>query len=200
VTFSDKVSVLSFLWNVVNSLRARAGKLSIHHGETNNVANSVFQLEQYVTAFLMDLVISNDSPSRTVTIQNIWLEIPWRDDFLHPLADPADLGRQSVYRFSGSNLEYPHDMVINHRRLGHGKLAPGETIAGMFLVQGTAPVPFDLYGPEWIRVTVCVLDASGKIHRSTKTAVWPGPSDPGTQAALPPNPIARTNFRPDSGT
>jgi hypothetical protein len=86
----------------------------------------VFQLEQYATAFLMDLVISNDSPSRTVTIQNIWLEIPWRDDFLHPLADPADLGTESVYRFSGSNLEYPRDMVINHRRLGHGKLAPGE--------------------------------------------------------------------------
>lgn len=188
------VAGLSLAWNIYNSVAARKGKLSIRHGESDNISNSVFQLHEYVTAFLMDLVISNDSPSRTITIHDMWIEIPWRDEFLNPLADPAELGAEKVYRFSMSSLEYPRDMVINHRKLGHGKLAPGDTLSGMFLLQGTAPVPFDLYGGRWIPVTVCVLDASGKIHRSKNTVVWPTPNHLGIQPSPPPTPIARRDF------
>jgi len=188
------VAAISLFWNIYNSVAGRRGTLSIRHGESDNVTNSVFALEQYVTAFLMNLVISNDSVSRTVTIQDMWLEIPWKDDFLHVLPDPTELGKENVYRFTMSALEYPYDMVINHRKLGHGKLAPGDTISGMFLLQGTAPVPFDLYGGRWIRVTVCVLDTSGKTHRSKETGIWPSPNYPGIAPAAPPNPVARSKF------
>jgi hypothetical protein len=164
--------------------------LSITLGETNNIVNAVTRLEKYLTAFTLDLVITNDSPSQTVTITHYWLEIPWNDECLRPLDDPDERG-EKLYRFPGTALEYTRDMVINHRRYGLGRLAPGEPITGMFLVQGTAEIPFDLYRGSWIPVTVAVLDASGKLHKSKDIAIWPHPNDPTIGPPVPPNPVVR---------
>jgi len=61
-------------------------------GETSALANSVQRLSEFQTAFTLDLVVSNNSMGRTVTIAEFWLEIPWRDDMLRPLDDPAEMG------------------------------------------------------------------------------------------------------------
>lgn len=184
------VASISLLWNVWNGYVSRSPRLSIRLGETNHVVNAVIRLDQYLTPFTLDIVIANDSVGRTITITDYWLEIPWQDSYLRPLDDPNETGGK-LYRFAGSLLEYPRDEVINHRRYGQGKLAPGEVIAGMFLVQGTSEIPFDLYQGKWIPVTVAVLDSSGRIHRSKQTAVWPSPNDPTIGPPLPPDLLVR---------
>jgi len=184
------VSVASLLWNVWNGYVSRRGSLSINFGDGSHIVNAVMQLDRYVTAFTLHLVISNDSPTRTVTIAVFWLEVPWKDDHLRPLDDPDERG-EKIYRFPCTHLEFPRDMVINHRRYGHGRLAPGETIEGMFLVYGEAEIPFDLYQGKWIPVTVVILDASGKIHKSRRLAVWPHPNGPHPEHPEPPNPLIR---------
>ena len=80
-------------------------------------------------------------------------------------------------------------MVINHRRFGQGKIPPGETITGTFLVQGSAGIPFNFYRGERIPVTVCILDSSAKTHKSKGLAVLPIPNDRRIDPPPPPTPI-----------
>lgn len=187
------VAVVVGIWTIVWNLYTRAADekaaLSIGHDEGNNIVNTVIQFDKYVTGFLLDIVVANKSPNRTITAKDYWLEIPWKDENLHPLLDPAEIDGGQIYRFAGTHLEYPRDMVINHRRLSQGKIGPGEAISGLFMVQGTAPVPFGFGKNEFIPVAVAVRDTNGKIHRSKATFVWPTPPYPGVERSLPPNPL-----------
>lgn len=183
------VGIWTIWWNVHSKRSAEKSVISIQHDDGNNVVNMVMMVQQYLTVFMLDLVITNESPTRTVTIKDYWLEVPWRDESLRPLMDPMEIDGGNLYRFPQTMIEYPRDMVMNHRRLARGKLAPGEAISGLFMVQGTAPIPFDFYKGEFIPVTVVVADTAGKQYRSEHTTVWPSPADRDVDRPLPPNPM-----------
>ena len=168
---------MGVLWTVWWNLRSQRSDektaLSIQHYSDGSIVNMVMMVQQYLTVFMFDLVVTNDSAKRTVAIKDYWLEVPWKDDSLRPLMDPMEIDRSRVYRFPQTMIEYPRDMVINHRRLAQGKLAPGDSISGLFMVQGTAPIAFDLYKGKFIPVTVVITDTTGKEYRSEHTAVFP---------------------------
>jgi hypothetical protein len=178
-------------WNLYTRAADAKATLSIGHDDGNNIVNTVIRFDEFTTAFLLDLIVANESPNRTITVQDYWLEIPWRDETLQPLLDPAEIDGGQIYRFGASHLEYPREMVINHRRLSQGKIGPGEAISGLFMVQGNAPVPFGFGKNEFIPVTVAIRDTNGKVHRSKDTFVWPTPPYPGIERSLPPNPLYR---------
>jgi len=187
------VAVVGVVWTVWWNLRGQRSDektvLSIQHDSGDNIVNMVMMVQQHLTVFMLDLVVTNESTKRTVTIKDYWLEVPWKDDNLRPLADPMEIDGGKVYRFPQTMIEYPRDMVINHRRLAQGKLAPGEAISGLFMVQGTAPIPFGFYMGEFIPVTVVIADTTGREYRSEHTAVWPSPADRDVDRPLPPNPL-----------
>jgi hypothetical protein len=176
-------------WNLRSQRSDEKTALSIQHDSGDSIVNMVMMVQQYITVFMLDLVVTNESAKRTVTIKHYWLEVPWKDDSLRPLMDPMEIDGGKVYRFPQTMIEYPREMIINHRRLAQGKLAPGDSISGLFMVQGTAPIPFDLYKGEFIPVTVVIADTTGKEYRSEHIAVFPSPADRDVDRPLPPNPM-----------
>lgn len=162
--------------------------LLIQHGDGSLVINTVMQFDN-TTAFLMNLIITNASPQRTITVRDYKLEIPWNDEYLKPLPDPREVNAGEIYHFMDTCLDYPRDLVINHRRLSEGKLPNGETISGMFLVQGLAKIPFSFFGDNLIPVTVVITDTTNRVYRSKRIFVHPSPPLPGVAMPDPPTPI-----------
>lgn len=175
------------LWNIYLTVSGRRETLLIAHRDRSAVANSVEQVHQYCTIYCIDLLIVNTSLTRTITVADYRLEVEWKDESLRLMADPSELGpKDAVYRVPFSQLELPRDEVLNHRRLTEGIIAPGQLLAGTLIFQGTAEVPSHLYCPVRIGVTVVVVDAKGKEHRSKNTFVMPTKSFPGVVEPLPP--------------
>jgi len=79
------VSILTGAWTVYSNVSASKETLSIRHGDASAIINFVERLNEYVTAFCLNLVITNISPDRTITIAEYRLEIPWRDGDLRTL-------------------------------------------------------------------------------------------------------------------
>ncbi len=126
-------------WGIWSWLRTERRKLSIHqHGD--NIINVVHHRTEFSTLFMLEVSITNDSPKRTIVISHYELELPWNDPDVSPLRDPADT-EETRYRFYDTLIEYPRDMVMNHRCLELGKLNPGDTIRGLFMARGRAPIP-----------------------------------------------------------
>jgi hypothetical protein len=46
------------------------------------------------------------APQRTITIADQQLQIPWKDDYLRPLPDPLEVGKEKSYRFPGPGPEW----------------------------------------------------------------------------------------------
>ena len=63
-----------------------------------------------------------------MTIAGYWLELPWNDDYLDPMMDPAEeVKGGDEYVLPGSGLwKYPRDMILNHRVHRQGRLDVGE--------------------------------------------------------------------------
>ena len=97
----------------------------------------------------------------------------WR--LANSLDDPNDTWQES-YKFLGADLEYKREDVINHRHDAEGILKPGDAVTGFLLVQGFQNIPFDLFRCNPIPVTVVVVDAKDRAHRSTHTFVMPLPN------------------------
>jgi len=175
------VGVGGLVWGIWSWLRAERRKLSIQqHGD--NIINTAYHRAEFSTLFMLDVSVTNDSPKRTIVISHYDLELPWNDPDVRPLSDPAET-EQTLYRFSDTLIEYPRDIVVNHRRLDLGKLNAGDTIKGLFMARGRAPIPRDLYTGEWIPVNFVVVDTEGKRYVE-KMGLWPmtnwppGPSEP----------------------
>jgi hypothetical protein len=78
------------------------------------------------------------------------------------LFDPAELvPARNTYAYSGT-LEYPREMVINHRRRTEGKLNPGDTIEGLLMGKSMAQIPEDYFQGQEIEVMLVVRDTTEK--------------------------------------
>jgi hypothetical protein len=149
--------------------------------------NYVEQLQEYLTVFCLDLLIVNTSQTKTLTVADFQLTVPWKDDALRALSDPAELGESNAnYRFPCSELAYGRAYVLNHRRLVDGVIEPGKAIAGSLLFQGTAQIAANFYGPQPVPVTVVVTDVKGRKHKSQSTFVMPVKSFQGVPEPPPP--------------
>jgi len=174
--------LLGVTFAVWSWLRSERRKLSIQqHGD--NIINTVYHRTEFSTLFMLEVSITNDSPKRTIVISHYELEFPWNDPDFSPLRDPAD-NEEPRYHFHDTLIEYPRDMVMNHRRLELGKLNPGDTIKGLFMARGRASIPHDLYQGEWIPVTFIVVDTEGKCY-AKKMGLWPTPYWPPSPSEPP---------------
>lgn len=174
-------------WNVYLNVSARKETLSIAHRDRSAVANFVEQLQEYLTVFCIDILIVNTSQTKTLTIADYRLAIPWKDDDLRPLPDPEEIGEPGAqYRFPCSELSFRRTDVLNHRRFVDGVIEPGKAIAGLLLFQGTAQIASNFYGPRPVPVTVIVVDVKGRKHKSESTCVMPVKSFQGVPEPPPP--------------
>ncbi len=120
-----------------------------------------------LTTFSIEVAITNDSPRANIVIAYYDLELPWKDDDLNPLFDPADLDPPSgFYQIHPESIHVPRDKVLNHRRYQNGKLGPGEAFRGSFLAKGGSPIPEDLRRKEPVEVRFMVQDTKGRQYRS----------------------------------
>jgi hypothetical protein len=173
-------------WAVWSWLRSQRRVLGIRqHGD--NIVNSVHHRREFSTTFIIQVSVTNHSPTRTIVIADYRLEVPWKEDDWKPVHDPKEI-EQTNYRIYDTFIDYPRDMGINHWCFEEGKLGPGDTIRGLFLAHGTAPIPTELYQGEWIHARFVVTDTEGKRYRRD-VGLWPhpnwppGPSEP--QLPLP---------------
>ena len=186
-------------WAVWSWLRSERRVLTIHQ-QGDNIINCVRHRQEFSTAFMIQVSVTNNSPKRTIVIADYWLEVPWKEDDWKLIHDPKEIEQKS-YRVYDTFIDYPRDMGINHRRFEEGKLEPGDTIRGLFFAHGTAPIPVDLYQGEWIRARFIVTDTEGK--RYTKSVgLWPHPNWPPDasepQLALPDYELDGFDADPDA--
>lgn len=123
------------------SVRPAPGGLIVR--QVGGVTESrAFDLDCRGTGYMLDIEIVSDVPGR-VTMCEIMLILPWEDSLFSWLPDPAESApAESLYRFPGKNpLEYPRQMVINHRTYERGRLRRGDLIRGLLLATSPEPIP-----------------------------------------------------------
>src|SRR5208283_2481555 len=87
--------LLALIWAVYSWRRDNNRVLSIRqvgHEYSDRVAGT----PNGFTTFSIEVVITNDSPRANIVIAYYDLELPWKDDTLEPLFDPADLDPPSA--------------------------------------------------------------------------------------------------------
>lgn len=162
-------------WAVWSWWRNERRVLSVHqHGDS--AINCAHQPRDGCTIFMIEVSLTNNSPKRTIVIKDYWLEPPWREDRWWPIHDPKEIEEKN-YRIYDTFIDYPREMAINYRRFEEGKIGPGDTIRGLFFAHGSAPIPVDLYGGEWIRARFVVTDTEGRRYVKP-IGLWPHPSWP----------------------
>ena len=123
-----------------------------------------------MTAYSIEVAITNDSPRANIVVAYYSLELPWKDDTLDPLPDPVDPMESDPtstdYKIHPESIHVPREIVLNHRRYQNGRLGPGEAFRGYFLAKGEAPIPQDLRGLRCIEARFVVQDTRGKEYCS----------------------------------
>jgi hypothetical protein len=74
------------------------------------------------------------------------------------------------YCFSGSVLEYPRDLVLNHTLLEECSLQPGYPLTGLLLATG-GPMPHDLRHGQWLEPTLALI-ASDHREYTGQIRLW----------------------------
>jgi hypothetical protein len=172
------VAICNVVWSIYNGVTLRKETLLIGHRDRAVIFNYVERINNAVTLFALDLIITNASKSHAITIASFRLDLPWQDQYLHALPDTENNG---AYRLNSSEIEYAREEVLNHRVLQDGVIAPGAALAGTLLFQGFEAIPYDLYRGEPFPVTVVIRDAKGREHRSSNTYVVPRKNFPGVE-------------------
>jgi hypothetical protein len=158
------VALLAFLYTV-----SRNRVVLIISQSGSNVTNRVFTTEGGPAGITMEVKIINDS-LKPVTIRGYELQLPWNDPDWRWLYDPREIGSKTMsYKMPGTFLEYPRDMIINHRTFKEGMLQPGEVIEGMLMGWGPAQIPECFPHGSEVEMTLLVYDQRGKTHKSKFT-------------------------------
>jgi hypothetical protein len=96
--------------------------------------------------------------SSNMAIEDIYLEVPWRDYSVRLLSDPVEIGAGYCnYRFFGSHpFELERGQVLNHRAVRTKPFRPGTALQGLILWSGLEEIPdaFEHGGSLPARVTV----------------------------------------------
>lgn len=135
----------------------------------SNVTNRVFTTEGGPAGITMEVKIINDS-LKPVTIRGYDLQLLWNDPDWRWLYDPVEVGCEAkTYKMPGTFLEYPRDMIINHRKFTEGVMKPGDVIEGMLMGWGPIPIPECFPQGTEIEMTLSVYDQRGRAHKSKFT-------------------------------
>jgi hypothetical protein len=155
------VGLATLIWNIV---RNRVVLIISQSG--SNVTNQVFTTLGGPAGIMMEVKIINDS-LKPVTIRGYELQLLWNDPDWHWLYDPEETGNKyGKYKMPGSFIEFPRDMIVNHRTFKEGMLQPGEVIEGMLMGWGPTPIPKCFPHGSEIEMTLLVYDQRGKPHKS----------------------------------
>jgi hypothetical protein len=131
-----------------------------------------FDLNCSGTGYILDLEIASNVPG-LVAIRYFTFELPWQDPRFCWLPDPADSRTEKhPYVFPGTNgLEYPREVVINHRTSGRGRLRRGEILDGLLLGMGFESIPDSFRHGGMVDTTLCIVDQFGR-RFSSKISLW----------------------------
>jgi hypothetical protein len=155
------VRMVSLAWTVHSSRADRRREILIRQLYDSRV-DRIHALDNLVF-YMFEVRISNESPSRPITVAGYRLSPPWRDDDLHLMPDPADgRGPHDQYVLSEPCWKYPRDSFLNHKLDDKGKLGPGDVIKGSLLFRGAAPIPDDLKHGEEVEVALTVYLQDGR--------------------------------------
>lgn len=118
------------------------------------------------TAFIIHLRITSKQPA--FAISAFGLEVPWKTDHFHWLADPLELdGPSPYYRFHLPGVpDFERRDVINHCADPTRVLSPGHSLKGFLLAVGSDPMPEQFRHGMMIPGFVIVYDQFGSDHRS----------------------------------
>ena len=136
------------------------------------VGTKAFDLDCSGTGYILDLEIASNAPG-LVAIRCFTLELPWQDPRFCWLPDPADRRTEKhPYVFPGTNgLEYPREVVINHRTSGRGRLRRGDILDGLLLGMGFESIPSSFRHGDMVDATLCIVDQFGR-RFSCKISLW----------------------------
>ena len=147
----------------------------------------VLELPDGRTGYILDLEIANQT-SKTIYCSETELRMQWEDALFDWLPDPketertvsyigkkrdgsrerVDAASDSYYFPGGTQLEYPHDLVLNHILLKGCSLQPGCPLKGLLLATG-GPMPHDLRHGQWLKPTLALIASN---HREYTARIW----------------------------
>ena len=144
----------------------------LHIRQVNgDLLNRAFDLECGLTGFMLDLEIASDVPG-LVVIRDFELDLPWEDPLFHWLPDPVEsAARWAEYKFPGTQLVYPRNLVINHRTGARGKLGHGDILDGMLLGIGYESIPECFRHGTSVDRMFSIVDQFGRRHPS-EVSLW----------------------------
>ena len=135
--------------------------------------NSVFTLDcGHGAGYILHTVVTNRL-DRSLGIRAWSLEPPWEAQQSWWLAEPENSGqRGALYRFSGTSaLEFPTEMVINHRVDSRGRLRRGDILEGVLLRVSLTDIPNRFQHGAQVEMTLSMIDQMG--HKfSLSVSLW----------------------------
>jgi hypothetical protein len=139
---------------------------ALHVRQTGGVMESRAINCSNCTAFIIYLLITAKQPA--FAISAFGLEVPWKTDHFHWLADPLELdGPSPCYRFHLPGVpDFERRDVINHYADPTRVLASGRSLRGFLLAVGSDPMPEQFRHGMMIPAFVIVYDQFGHDHRS----------------------------------
>ncbi len=134
--------------------------------------SKVFDLDCPGTGYILALEIASNVPGLLV-IRYITLEPPWQDPQFYWLPDPADSRTEKdPYVIPGTGgLEYPRELVINHRTSRRGRLKHGDILDGLLLGMGFESIPDCFRHGDMVEATLCIVDQLGRRY-SSEVSLW----------------------------
>ena len=154
---------LSLGWQFYTWTQDRRRRIIIVQ-QGDRMTNTVFSVKNDHTAFVAQIAVINNSPRSALVIRGFELELLWNDPDFGWLNDPEESERDSYYIPGTDGLTFPREMILNHRTYKEGGLQPGQTIQGLLLGYGGAPIPEDFNHLDFLTMKLSVLDQDGKQH------------------------------------
>jgi hypothetical protein len=150
----------------------------------------VFELPDGRAGYILDLKIINQTSKAIYCLPETELRMSWDDASFDWLPDPKESERTFTYIRrkrngsrerveaayesycfpGGAQLEYPHDLVLNHILLKGCALQPGCPLTGLLLATG-GPLPYDLRHGQWLKPTLA-LTASNHRKYTAQLQLW----------------------------
>ena len=157
-------TLFSFLSNVWSKSRENRLLLRVHqqHDQTTNCIYPSGGL----TFILIDLVIMNVSPRKTVVVCKFDVQLLWNDPTFDWLPDPEERG-QNFYPLHTNDPRggMPSELVLNHRVYDQGTLTQqSPSMRGLLIGTGGASIPDDFAHLSWVTMPLSVIDQEGNHH------------------------------------
>ena len=120
------------------------------------------------TGYIFNTVIVNESPEKILSPSFIDFDGPSWEVGIELLSDPRQqVPRKYCYEFPDPKLcGFEREAVLNHTIGGKRVLYPGESLEGLFLATGIAPIPLEYEDRSPCEVAITLYDQAGRSVRS----------------------------------